>query len=164
MRALTLRRPWDEPIVDGVKTVENRSWHPPAYVVGTHIAIHAGQKYDSGGADWIEEETPYVTLPVHESDRVRRGAIVGVVRVRGWIAMQGPTLRYVGDCEWLKPRLDELISSPWFFGPVGWVIDDAVSIAPVPCRGRQRLWTLPADVERVVRERWGEARAACATS
>lgn len=167
MRALTLIRPWDEPIVDGVKTIENRSWKPPDDVVGAHIAIHAGQKYSFRDADWIEEVGGYVTLPAHESDRTRRMAVVGVARVVGWVHAVVTVRQRLGVSSTVRllhgvGGIDDdaawkAIRSPWFSGPIGWVLDETVPIAPVPCRGRQKLWTLPGDVERVVRERWEAA-------
>ncbi len=39
----------------------------------------------------------------------------------------------------------------WFFGPVGWVLDEVkLVIPPVYCRGAQGLWELPADIETQV--------------
>jgi len=38
-------------------------------------------------------------------------------------------------------------ADPWFVGPFGWVLSDVVVLpAPVPCRGAQGLWEVPADV------------------
>ena len=37
--------------------------------------------------------------------------------------------------------------SPWFGGPVGWVLSDIIVLPePVPCRGAQGLWDIPDDV------------------
>ena len=42
---------------------------------------------------------------------------------------------------------------PWYAGRYGWLLADRQRLVePVPCRGRQGLWTLPADVEAQVRE------------
>ncbi len=42
MKALTIHQPWAQLIVEGVKTIETRSWPAPAGLVGERIAIHAG--------------------------------------------------------------------------------------------------------------------------
>jgi hypothetical protein len=34
----------------------------------------------------------------------------------------------------------------WFEGPYGWVLKDLFLFDPIPCRGQQRLWTVPPDV------------------
>lgn len=39
---------------------------------------------------------------------------------------------------------------PWWVGPVGWYFRDLVAIEPVPCKGAQGLWSLPADVDASV--------------
>lgn len=44
MQALTIWQPWASLIVHGFKRIENRTWAPPADLVGTTIAIHAGKK------------------------------------------------------------------------------------------------------------------------
>ena len=41
--ALTIKQPWASLIAVGVKTVENRTWQPPASWIGSRIAIHAGK-------------------------------------------------------------------------------------------------------------------------
>lgn len=44
MRALTLHAPWAWAICHLGKDIENRSWQPPATMIGERIAIHAGSK------------------------------------------------------------------------------------------------------------------------
>ena len=46
MRALTLWRPWSDAIVFGPKRIENRTWVPPASMIGRYLAIHAGVRFD----------------------------------------------------------------------------------------------------------------------
>jgi predicted transcriptional regulator len=67
MRALTVRQPWAGLIVAGVKAVENRTWRPPADVIGERIAIHAGRHA--------------VDACSYGVDTSARGAIVGTVRI-----------------------------------------------------------------------------------
>ena len=44
MRVLSMHQPWASLVADGVKTVETRSWRPPASVVGERIGIHSTQR------------------------------------------------------------------------------------------------------------------------
>jgi len=44
MKALTLRQPWASLVSLGVKTIETRSWEPPASAIGRPLAIHAGAR------------------------------------------------------------------------------------------------------------------------
>jgi hypothetical protein len=49
MRALTVKQPWASLIASGEKRIENRSWRPPAELIGQRIAIHAGASWDKRG-------------------------------------------------------------------------------------------------------------------
>lgn len=50
MKALTLLNPWAQAIAYWGKDVENRTWAPPASLVGERIAIHAGKLPLTGAA------------------------------------------------------------------------------------------------------------------
>jgi hypothetical protein len=126
---LTLWRPWDWAILHG-KDFENRSWAPPL-TFGDYIALHAGQRWDAEGAEFIERVSG---LAVPDAETWPGGQIVGVAKFVG-------TTR---DGE----------GSPWFFGPWGWKLHGAIAIRPVPCRGAQKLWRLPDDVLAQVRQNW----------
>ena len=58
-------------------------------------------------------------------------------------------------------RAAEVAASRWACGPFLWVLEDVVRIdPPVPCRGFQKLWTVPTEITDVVRERYRAARSA----
>lgn len=66
-----------------------------------------------------------ITL-THEALLPARGCIVGSVEIV--------------DCVTASP-------SPWFFGPVGFVLRDPVPLAqPVPCKGALGFFPVPGDV------------------
>lgn len=106
--ALSVRQPWAWLIVNGYKPVENRTW--PTNFRGP-VAIHAGKTIDPDGYHWVRENFPEIPLP--ESFEV--GGIVGVARLT--------------DCI-------QTMDSPWFFGPYGFVLDDAKPVPFVACRGK----------------------------
>jgi hypothetical protein len=138
IRGLTLQGPWDYFIFQD-KDVENRTWQPPADMIGHYLAIHVGQGYDDEGARWIQKrfgvEVPGLTLGMKQ----RKGVIVGVVRLAGVVTQS---------------------DSPWFFGPFGWQLEDKVAIEPVKCSGKLKLWELPDDVLEQVRVNWLAAKRA----
>lgn len=69
------------------------------------------------------------------ADEIPRGAVVAVATVTGKMVRGEGQLR-----EW-----------PWYCGPCGWILREVVALdTPVPCRGYQKLWVLPADVEAAV--------------
>jgi hypothetical protein len=127
MRALTIWQPWASAIVAGPKWLENRTWKPPAWIAGKRIAIHAGKVLDREASEDLRLGnilSPGMLWP-HDPAALPRGAIIGTARVTG----------YVTDS-----------TDPWFVGPVGWVLADVEPCEPVPCRGAQGIWVVPAEV------------------
>ena len=117
MKALSIRQPWAWAIVSGIKPVENRSWSTK---FRGEFLIHAAQKFDYDGFEWIKENYFSDLLPLLErwdkpKDMFLRGGIVG------------------------KANLVDCVTkhdSNWFFGPYGFVLTDAVEIPFAPCRGK----------------------------
>ena len=68
VRCLTLRRPWAWAVAHAGKDVENRDWQCPL-PPGTIVAIHAGQKFEADGAEWIEREMG-IAVPDRKSTRL----------------------------------------------------------------------------------------------
>ena len=64
---------------------------------------------------------------------------------------------YSKDCP--PPDLPPL-AVPWWCGPYAWLFVDAQAIEPVPCRGMQKIWTVPVATADEVRRRWKMAREA----
>ena len=121
MKALTLIRPWAWAIVASTKRIENRTWVPYKAMLGQRIAIHAGQKLDAWDYQVIAE--------IHGSDpdaSCEDQGIVGTALLTGVVTES---------------------DDPWFNGPYGWTLDDVVRLAePIPCKGAQGFWRLPADI------------------
>lgn len=124
--ALTLQQPWATAVRDLGKRVENRSWPAPERVMGQVIAIHAGRAFREEAADWIAARTGRMLT----RNNVPLGAVVALARV----------------VDVVQERDDF-----WFFGPLGWVLDNVVPLEPVPCRGMQKLWRLPAEVRAEIK-------------
>jgi hypothetical protein len=159
---LTLWRPWTSCITDipgpAAKRVENRGW-----TTGYRgdIWLHAGKKFDADNANfgngiWAKSD------PCHEVGSVRihyatdepilstnpADHPTGVVALVELVGICTETLSESGfyggpDCD----------CGPWSFpGEAHWRIANVRRLAePVPCRGAQQLWTLPADVEAACR-------------
>jgi hypothetical protein len=130
MKALTVWRPWSDAILYGGKRVENRSWPLPARLADTDqlIALHAGQYYDKGGAEWMRDMGLYDPPGPEASPQ----GVVGVFRISG-------------------VRREDY-DDPWFFGPFGFMLQSVQRLErPIACRGGMKFWNLPDDVERWVR-------------
>jgi len=168
MRALTLHRPWDEPVVgrppdqnpiDAAKPVENRGWPVPRKHLGATIAIHAGKHYSEDGRRFCKR-VGFELLRVGDSERWRAGRVVGTVRVVGCIQAREHSDPDIAASPKIMFGLGGVhvdFDAVWFFGPYGWLFDSAVALPrPVECRGRQGLWTLPATVDAEVRRQLQE--------
>jgi hypothetical protein len=128
MRALTIKQPWASMIAAGHKTIENRSWRPPAGLVGQRIAIHAGAGWDEQGARWIRG-----TLGID----VRRDEL--------------PASRVL--CTAVIDRVIEASDDPWWRGPLGWVLRDVQAMEGPVCKGRLSLWHLEKQATSMSRRR-----------
>lgn len=125
--ALSVRQPWAYALAMGWKPLENRSWRvltPPRQHRG-EFCIHAAKgmtrKEYEEAAEFFED-LGYSCPPPSE---LKRGGIVGRARVVDVV---------------------KHLDSPWFFGPRGLVIADAVPVDFIPAVGRLDFfaWT-PAD-------------------
>lgn len=124
MKAFTVHQPWAGLIMEGVKTVENRSW-APKIALGTQLAVHAGK--DVGIPPWVEHEV----FGIAKTGRWDNGAILGTVVYRG----------VVTDAEALPKE-----ARKWFVGPKAWILSDAKKWArPFPCKGKLGLWDVPGE-------------------
>lgn len=139
--ALTVWRPWSWMISDCGKNIENRSWPPPAWVVGRYVAIHAGKHFDYEARLWAREK---LGLIVPCSPQIPEG-IVAIARLAG-------STRKSDDVWFAGPEID---GTPNY----GWLLEDIVRIdPPVVCKGAQGLWPVPEDLLATLRERWSEGR------
>lgn len=156
--ALTLIQPWAWCVAHAGKLVENRTWKPPAHLIGGYLAIHAGKKLDRETILELREDG--VDVPA----TVELGAIVAVARVAGWVKDNGAFIdsrrEVTARAGVSQARAEEIIRSRWWAGPIGWVLEDVVAIDPVPALGSQGLWTVETAAADMVRTRWKEARAA----
>lgn len=141
MKALTVQQPWAFAIATGAKTVENRTRaHPWHSAVGQRIAIHAGKAWDetaiyderliaaakAAGHLFVMEE---LDPAAYEYGVVLATADLAGVHQAG--ASNGCRCAWN---DWAQPDCWHL------------VLRDIRRTRPLPCRGYQGLWTLPAEV------------------
>lgn len=135
--ALSIKQPWLFCILHAGKTVENRTWAPPTWAIGTRIALHASKRDDS-----------YITASRLAGENLSRyaldmprGAIVATAVLAGWLDEKGQASS--------RDLLD--FESGWFFGPVGWVLRDVHALTqPIPCKGALGLWKVPTEIEEAL--------------
>lgn len=129
MRALTICQPYAHLIAIGEKPIENRTWSTP---YTGELAIHAGKSLA-----WLsgDEDTSVMAF----------GAIVAVVQM---VACKPKPDRVIPSWRrWQHLFEHEHANGPWCF-----ILEDVRRLArPIPCRGAQQFWDVPADVEAAVR-------------
>jgi len=118
-KALSIRQPWAWLIVNGLKDIENRSW--PTNFRG-RIYVHAGkgmtrEEYEAA-YDTAVDANIGIELPPFE--KLERGGIVGAVDI----------VDCVNNSE-----------SPWFFGPMGFVLKNPKVLPFMPCKGALGFFT-----------------------
>lgn len=114
MKALSIMQPWAWLIVNGHKSIENRTWH--CHYRGP-ILIHAGKKVDTWArADLWTRHHPVNGGPIsfEAPETYDRGGIVGEAEIV--------------DC---VERSDD----PWFVGRFGIVLRNARPLPFRPCKG-----------------------------
>lgn len=158
MKTLSLQQPWARAMTRGLrdrrdgrhiwKPVENRTWwasyRGPCFV-------HASQKYDHEGAEWIRGTFPYLEVPTRgELDAAGEvGALVGGWNVAGCATPESLAVRdHAGG-----------MARPWAFGPNCFLVEDPLWRAPSgPVRGRLGLFDVdPLEFAGTVwHELWAE--------
>ena len=157
MRALTLHQPMASLI--GIKDVENRKWKPPDHILGKRIAIHAGKTWNEEHYRWAVDLAREVdTRKILDAMRIAtttKGCIVSTALVIGWYDNR--------NNEASNQFHRKLIQrSPWFNGPVGWLMGDVRKTKkPIPCKGMMGLWTIPSDIEQLLKSEPGTEETRC---
>jgi hypothetical protein len=134
MKALSIKQPWTYAILHLGKRIENRTWAPPASVIGQTIALHASAKDDQAGYRDV-----FQIAGVRVGRDVTRGAVVATAKVIGWIDQRG---NFSVPSNYPILALD----GKWFFGPIGWILDDIKPLdQPIPAKGALGLWEWKTD-------------------
>lgn len=139
MKALTLKAPWAFAVVALGKRVENRSWKPPAALIGQRVAIHAGVTWTNHDAREAADAAydSGVSYPTAFTATVKSGFKSGCVVATATLAR--------------VRHLDEVPAeerTPWHLGPWCWELEDVQRVTPaVPAKGRLGLWDVELGAE-----------------
>lgn len=156
MNAITLHRPWPRLIFEHGKNIENRSWRPADKWVGCWLAIHAGEKVAGAGVARMMELLREKYAPERTSfgadfwNLVGPTGVIGVARLKGWFFHDDYRRSACG----LQPAdFYDYARSSWYVpGGFGWVLDKVTPLrSPIPCRGAQRVWRLPQEIDNEIR-------------
>jgi hypothetical protein len=117
---LTVLEPFASAIILGPKRIENRTWKPPADLIGGDLAIHAGKKkwYLQQAEVMAQVQAHWPELP---NSFPSMGCVIGVVRLTG--------------CTRVPEHPDA-----WAHGPWCWHLENPRRIEPVAVRGRPGIF------------------------
>jgi len=168
MRALTLTQPWAGLVASGIKRVENR---PRAMIkradFGALFAIHASREIDELVYERVFDIAPELGGGIRSArhelwwklSRIT-SAVIGVARIDKVLSGGWDTESIIEHADAISFSDGTPIGAEqvrWFFGPIGYLMRDASSLAaPVQCRGQLGFWTLPDDVCNAVTAQLGE--------
>jgi hypothetical protein len=108
MKALSIRQPWAWLIANGHKDVENRNWRYAPTFRGSFL-IHAGKRF--GGPHRADE---WHWLNIECPDTFELGGVIGIAVLVDVVTRS---------------------KSPWFTGPLGFVLRNARPLPFFPCNG-----------------------------
>ena len=111
MKALSIKQPWAWAIIHG-KDIENRTW--PTRFTGSFF-IHAGKKFDHYGYQWLLDHRNLLMTKIPHPDDFQIGGIVGISKIVDCVSSH---------------------TSPFFFGPWGFVLEDSREHDFYTCRGQ----------------------------
>ncbi len=144
IRGFTLWRPWLWCFTHAGKRIENRSWKPPATIIGGYLALHNGNKWDeSAFLNMRQGEFGLAAKMVPDTIKHVAGQIEAVAYLSGYFRK--------GD------MFEHEQESPYAFGPYCWRTPNVYRLdEPVPHRGAQGLWTLEDRALARIREQLPE--------
>ena len=152
MKALSLTQPMAWAIFHG-KDVENRSWN--TYYRGS-LLIHASKGFSREHYDWIAVNENRLCCILPQPEDLIHGALIGIVNLVRVMKRGGATEPIFGhgvsmgdkerELEYLK-KYDSTFYSHWFFGPYGFVLENARAFGkPIAYRGSLGLFDVPDNV------------------
>jgi ASCH domain len=132
MKALSIRAPWWWFILHGGKDIENRTWT-------THyrgpVLIHASKWWNHDEA--FDDATRAADIAHGNGHALPEGLTLGQMREAGGHIVGRAT---IVDCVTSS-------ASPWFFGPVGFVLRDPIAFAtPIRFKGALQLFDVPEEI------------------
>jgi len=131
--ALSIRQPWIDMIVRGVKTIEIRNWMVKRRGL---IALHAPRRIDFGAAYFYGYKQPW-TLP--------RGKLIALAEITDVVELDNES--------WVDLVQRHRQPLPMVDGAYGVLLDNVKLLErPVDCRGKQMFFPLTGNIlERVLR-------------
>lgn len=153
MKALTAYQPHASLVAIGAKKIETRSWYTS---YRGPLAIHASANYRGPGRDlpWQEPFKSALRQFWQDSGGIRLpfGSIIAVCNLVNCLQVfsNGKTSAILDDGKTTITG-NEYAFGDFRAGRYAWLLENVRQVEPVPCKGRQRLWDVPGEVEEMIR-------------
>jgi hypothetical protein len=148
MKTITIRQPWANLIIDGIKDIENRSWKCPEKYIGKRILIHVSKK---GANFWRSDVSKQVDDYLRSQNNEylsMRGCIIGSVEIIDCVinhssiwAEKSEFSPYQGPNgepnEGLTPTYNWVLANPIKFK------------TPIPAKGKLSFWDYNSIIEEI---------------
>jgi hypothetical protein len=160
------------------KDVENRGWVPTKDVYPTEgtpypLALHAGMRIGGVKGRGAERKALQIFVDVVNrtglySARLRDLSAISYEGMGIWAYFVDRHTKYWLDSSIIDRgaivavthiwRVTKDSNSPWAMpGHHHWCLGKVINLhRPIPCKGRQRLWTVPKDIEARIKEQLRE--------
>jgi hypothetical protein len=148
MRAITIWQPWASLIAVGAKSIETRSW--PTRYRGP-LLIHAAKRWDAELDFQARYARDKLTLMLFRppSEAHERAGSIPIGEATGKVV----AVATLADCRPMAAAPDPINAEFGHFGPGrwGWVLSGVRPLpSPIPWRGAQGLWDVPAELQQAV--------------
>lgn len=131
-KCLSVRQPFAQLIVEGIKPLENREWKRLPSWEPQWLAIHASQKPEYCCKQFLEESYSISDCPL--------GSILGAAFCSAIVARKDLP-KAIRKSEWWNPDCNVFL-----------IFDRAVKIGPIAAKGKLGFWNCPDIAARTIEE------------
>ena len=117
MKAISIRQPWAQLVIEGIKDIENRNWFTK---YRGKLYIHAAKTFEKDAAEQLLKSHPYLKQIIFDSTKLL-GCVIGHIEMK--------------DCVQVHP-------SEWFQGRYGFVLQNPEKIKPYSVKGKLNIFDL----------------------
>ena len=125
MKTLSIKEPWAYLIVNGFKNIENRTWKTK--IKGT-ILIHAGKQ--------IDRDADLHLIRTLMKDDKAYDKMFNEIYIKKNPELFGGIVGQANIIDWQDRKSTGRYHSPWFTGPVGFVLENQKPLPYFPVKGQ----------------------------
>jgi ASCH domain-containing protein len=125
MKAISIRQPWAQLVIEGIKDIENRNWFTK---YRGKLYIHAAKTFERDAAEQLLISHPHLKQIIFDSTKLL-GCVIGHVEMK--------------NCVQFHP-------SEWFQGKYGFVLQGPKKMKPYYIKGKLNIFDF--DTKRIEKQ------------